>query len=558
MSDEAYPSFCLTASARAAYDAARAGGWSEWVVGMADVHAIHEGCYFDLPAAERVREFFEKHLRHATGDFKGRPFTLLDWQWRDVIGPLFGWKRGDGRRRFNRGYLSCAKKNGKSGLSAGIALYLLLADGEAGAEVYSAAADRDQASLIYREAVKMILANPSLGRICGHVDSSKTITGPGRCFYKALSAEAPTKEGLNASAIIFDELHAQPHRELWDTLRYAGRARRQPLLLAITTAGSDKESICGEQYEYANRVLSGEVADTSFYARIYEAGMDDWGLEETWRKANPSLGVTVQLDQFRADFLEARESPAKEATFRRYSLNQWVQTADAWLSMDQWAACGADPVAPASLSGRKCCGGLDLSATDDTTALVLLFPADDGYIDVLPWFWLPSGNAHNLERKHRVPYRAWAKKGFITLTEGNVVDYDAVRGQINAIAQQYDIQKLAIDRKFQGQALENDLIADGFDVVPAGQGWISQDLPAKELERLLKAGRIRHGGNPILSWHASNVVVDIDKAGNYSINKRKSRSKIDGIAAFLMALLCHMNGGRSSTVEASGELIVLS
>jgi phage terminase large subunit-like protein len=301
MSDEAYPSFCLTASARAAYDAARAGGWSEWVVGMADVHAIHEGCYFDLPAAERVREFFEKHLRHATGDFKGRPFTLLDWQWRDVIGPLFGWKRGDGRRRFNRGYLSCAKKNGKSGLSAGIALYLLLADGEAGAEVYSAAADRDQASLIYREAVKMILANPSLGRICGHVDSSKTITGPGRCFYKALSAEAPTKEGLNASAIIFDELHAQPHRELWDTLRYAGRARRQPLLLAITTAGSDKESICGEQYEYANRVLSGEVADTSFYARIYEAGMDDWGLEETWRKANPSLGVTVQLDQFRAD-----------------------------------------------------------------------------------------------------------------------------------------------------------------------------------------------------------------------------------------------------------------
>lgn len=556
--ERSYPAFCASDADRRAFDVAADGGWSDWVYGPADLHAIKEGCRFEYAVADRVRTFFEKHLRHATGEFQGKPFILIDWQWRDVIGPLFGWKRADGRRRFNRGYLSCAKKNGKSGLFAGILLYLLLADGEAAAEVYLAAADRDQASLLYREAVKMILASPGLPRVCQFIDSTKTITGPGRSFSKALSAEAPTKEGLNASAVLFDELHAQPGRELWDTLRYAGRARRQPLLLAITTAGSDKETICGEQYEYARRVLSGEVADTAFYVRIYEADLsEDWSKEETWRKANPSLGITVQLDQLRADFLEAKESPAKEATFRRYTLNQWVQTADAWLSMQQWDQCAAAADA-SELEGEECYGGLDLSATDDTTGLVLKFPRPDGASDILPFFWLPKDNIEFLERRHRVPYRLWARQGLIKLTPGNVVDYDVVRADINALGRRFRIKHLGIDRKFQGQALENDLIADGLDVVPAGQGWVSQDLPAKELERLLKGGRIRHGGHPILRWHASNVIVDIDKNGNYTINKKKSRSKIDGIAALLMAILCQMNDpSQRRGADLPGEFVLL-
>jgi phage terminase large subunit-like protein len=555
--ETSYPAFVTSAEDRALFDAARSARWAQWIRTPADMHAVRAGCYFDRPAAKRVRTFFKQFLRHATGDFVGQAFILLPWQWRDVVAPLFGWKQADGRRRFDRGYLSCAKKNGKSGLSAGLALFLLIADGEAGAEVYSAAGDRDQAALIYREMVKMIAASPALSRILHYTDSSKLIAGPDRSFYKAMSAEAGTKEGLNASAIIFDELHAQPNRELWDCLRYAGSARRQPLLLTITTAGEDKETICGEQYEYAKRVESGEVPDFKFYAKIYEAAPeDDWESEATWRQANPSLGVTVQMDQFRAAFLEAKSSPAKEGSFRRYRLNQWVKTEGVWLSIEQWKACGADKLAAQDYDGLPCVGGLDLSATDDTTALVLIFEGADGTIDLLPFFWLPADNVLELEKRHRVPYRAWAKQGLIKLTPGNVVDYDTIRTDINALGKRFDISQLAIDRKFQGQSVENDLIEDGFNVVAAGAGWVSQDLPAKELEKLLKAGLIRHGGHALLAWHASNVVVDIDKNNNYSINKRKSRSKIDGIAALLMAMLLRM-GGKSGG-EPAGELILLT
>lgn len=559
-SPESYPSICQTDADRAAFDIARAGGWSAWVVNRIDLRAIEGGCVFDIVAAERVRTFFEKHLRHATGEWAGKPFQLLRWQWTDVIAPLFGWKRADGRRRFTRGYLSCAKKNGKSGLFAGLELYLVAADGERAAEVYTAAGDRDQAALIYREAVKMIDASPGLDRVFRYIDSSKVIHGPGRSFAKALSAEAPTKEGLNASAVLFDELHSQPGRELWDTLCYAGSARQQPLLLSITTAGSDKESICGEQYEYAKRVLAGDVLDVSFFAKIYEAPMSaDWQSEDAWRLANPSLGETISVERMRADALEAKESPAKENSFRRYRLNQWVQTADAWLSMDQWEKSGSGKVVTLEeVEGRECFAGLDLSATDDTTALVLLFPNDDDEtIDLLPFFWIPEENIPSFERKHRVPYRAWVRQGAMIPTPGNVVDYDAIRAKVNELAKIVAIRQIAIDRKFQGQAVENDLIADGFDVVAAGQGWISQDLPAKELEKLLKAGRIHHGSHPVLKWHASNVVVDIDKNNNYTINKRKSRSKIDGIAALLMALLCKMSGPRDLSGEA-GDVVVLT
>ncbi len=533
---------------------------SEWVRTEADKHAVAAGCYFDLAAAERVRTFFEKFLRHSTGEFEGQPFKLLDWQWDRVIAPLFGWKNADGTRRFRTAYISTGKKNGKSGLISGLTLYLLLGDNEPGAEVYSAACDRNQASIIYREAKKMIDVSPLLTARLNCIDSSKRIVGPRASFYRALSADAKLQEGLNASAVLFDELHAQPNRDLWDTLRYAGSARRQPLLIAITTAGeAGQPSICREVYDYAKRVESGEVADVSFLPVIFEAAADDaWDDPDTWAKANPSFGVTIKADAFRADFLEAKESPAKENAFRRYRLNQWTSVADSWLSLDAWDAC-AGKVDPAALRGQPCFAGLDLSATDDTTALVLLFPSDDGVV-LLPRFYLPGANIAGLERKHRVPYRAWAKAGHMTLTEGNVVDYQQIRRDLGQLATVYDIQKLVIDRKFQGQQLESELIEDGFDVMPAGQGWLSQDLPAKELERLLLSRQLQHAGHPVLRWHAGNAVVDIDKAGNYSLNKRKSRSKIDGIAATLMALFAQMRAGPRTIInyyEKNPELIVL-
>lgn len=535
---------------------------AKWIRTAADRRAVEEGCYFDLARAERVREFFARFVVHTTGGFAGKPFILLDWQWDGIIAPLFGWRRPDGRRRFSRAYLSTPKKNGKTTLLAGLALYLLLADDEPSAEVYSAAADREQAGLIYREAAGMVEKSRALAKLLKPHRSTKTITGPLRCLFRALSAESKTKEGLNAHAILFDELHAQAGRELWDCLRYAGAARAQPLHLSITTAGGDLATICGEVYQYAKRILSGENAeDTSFFACIFEAGpKDDWQDEATWFKANPSLGVTIPLEAFRSDALEARESPAKENSFRRYRLNQWVQTADAWLSMDQWDECGKTEVDPAELAGRECYAGLDLSATDDTTALVLTFPEPDGGVTVLPFFWLPRDNIVGLEKKHKQTYRAWAKSGHFSLTDGNVVDYQAVRAKVAELAKVYKIRKLALDRKFQGQQVENDLVADGHNVEPAGQGWVSQDVPAKELERLLKAGRVRHGGHPVLRWHASNVVVDIDKNGNYSINKKRSRSKIDGIAALLMALMAKLQAQATPTetyVSKRPSLIVL-
>ena len=515
----------------------------KWIRTKSDQQAVKDGCYFDLPAAERVRQFFKRFIVHSTGKWAGQAFDLLDWQWENVIAPLFGWKQSSGLRRFSRAYLSTPKKNGKSTLLAAISIYLLIGDGEKGSEVYSAAVDKDQAGIIYREAAKMVRASEALMSVLTVRDSTKTLLGPGGSFYRPLAAGPESKDGINAHGILFDELHCQKSRELWDFLRYSGASREQSLHISITTAGGDLETICGEQYRYAKMVLSGETIDTSFYAYIAEAGIkEDWASEETWKRANPSYGITIPAEKFRNDFNEAKESPAKENSFRRFRLNQWVQTADAWLSMDRWDAGDRGVIDLEALKGRRCFAGLDLSATDDTTALVLAFPDDAGeIITLLPFFWLPEENIERLERKHKVPYRAWAKQGLFSLTPGNVVDYKVIRTKLrDELAKLYDIAELAIDRKFQGQALETELAEDGFNVTPAGQGWVSQDLPAKELEKLLMSDRVIHGGHPVLRWHASNVVVDIDKAGNYSINKKRSRSKIDGIAATLMALMCKL------------------
>jgi phage terminase large subunit-like protein len=537
--------------------------WSDWIVGPNDRAAVQEGCYFDIEKAERVRQFFG-HLRHGTGRFRGQPFELLDWQWSKVIAPLFGWRKPDGTRRFRKGYISTPKKNGKTTLLSGLALYLLLADGEPTPEVYSFASERDQAGLVYREAARIIDATPGLARLVKTRDSTKRIIGPDRGFYAAMSAEARSKEGLNASAIIFDELHAQAGRELWDALAYAGSARHQPLHLSITTAGdgSDPQHVCRQEYEYAKKVISGEIIDPTYLGVIYEAGeQDDWEDPATWARANPSFGVTISEDDFRRDYLEAKESPAKVNAFLRYRLNRWVSSASAWLSPDLLDALPAD-LDVAALQGRPCYCGLDLSATDDLTAAVLLFPpeADNDPFLVLPHFYLPRENIDRLGKKHRVPYRAWERAGLLRLNSGNVVDYHAVRQHIRDLAALYPIKQLGIDRLFQGQSLELDLLDDGLDVVPVGQGWRSQARPLAELERLIRAGRINFGNHPVMRWNLGNVVTRADDAGNLSLSKRLSRSKVDGVAALLSALFCYLNaegetGG--NFYETNPELIVL-
>lgn len=506
-----------------------------WTRSPADERAVAAGCRFDPAAADRVREFFRLFLRHSKGEWAGKPFELLPWQWEGVVAPLFGWKRPDGTRRFRRAGVWVPKKNGKSALCSGLSLYMLAGDGEAGAEVYNAAADREQAGIVFTEAAHMVEASPSLAARLEIVRSGKRITyAKQRAFYKALSADVPTKEGLNWHALIVDELHAQKRRDLFETLMYGGRARRQPLLVTISTAGYDRQTIGYEQYGYAKGVLSGAIDDPSFLAYVAEAAPeDDWRDPAVWAKANPSLGATVSLSSFEDDCREARASPAKENAFRRYLLNQWTEQDVRWLPLERWDAC-AGPADPEDLHGRECFAGLDLASTTDLAALVLLFPDGEGYLAV-PYFWAPEEAAKRRERENRARLTDWARAGHVELTPGDVLDYDHIRETINRLSRVYQIRELAIDR-WNATQLAVQLQGDGLDVVLFGQGFASMSAPTKELEKLVLAGRLAHGGHPVLRWNAANVTVEQDAAGNIKPSKRKSAEKIDGVVALIMAL----------------------
>lgn len=515
---------------------ARRHGWADWICSEVDERAVLNGCWFDVGAGQHVVDFFTTFLQHSKGQWAGQPFQLMDWQLNDVVMPLFGWKQDDGRRRYQVGYISVAKKNGKSTLCAGIGLTMFVADDEHGAEVYTIAAEHEQAAIVFNEAVAMVQASPELSSL---IKINRTIKrmmlSRTNSIYKALSSEAPTKEGLNISCLIFDELHAQGNRDLWDALRYGGAARRQPLLLSITTAGFDRHTICWEQYEYANRVLDGTYEDDGFFAYIAEAGKDDdWHSEETWKRANPSYGITVDKAQFKRDHQEAIDSPAKEMTFRRYRLNQWTSASSRWLSMDRWDECAGELVEWDDYKGRECWCGLDLATTSDLTAFVMVFPEEDGTLTFIPRFWIPEVTARERERKDGVPYTQWIREGYITATEGDETQYDAVQQDINILGEHVLIREIAMDRLFQGAQLCQGLRDDGFEAFPFGQGFMSMAGPTKEFEEAVKGRRIRHGGNPVLRWHASNVVVRQDPAGNTKPDRTKSTEKIDGIVAAIM------------------------
>jgi len=507
--------------------------WEEWIRTDADERAVWDGCYFDVAAADRVGTFFPQFLRHSKGKWSGEPFDLLEWQWRDVIAPLFGWKRRDGTRRYRRGYIEVPKKNGKSALFSGLSLYLLVGDGEPGAEIYSAAVDRDQASIVYNESANMVEASSLLSRHLKVIRSTKRIVyHRTRSVYRALSADVPAKEGLNAHAVLLDELHAQKSRELWDTLRYAGASRTQPLFLSITTAGFDRHSICWEQHEYAQKVLDETIEDLAFFAYIAAAPEEaDWTDPAVWERANPSFGITISAEQFAEDCREAQETPARENSFRRYRLNQWTEQDVRWLSMKKWDACRADAV---DLHKQTCFAGLDLSSTTDVSALVLVFPQEDRY-RVVPFFCVPEEGARQRERKDRVPYLQWIRDGYIEATPGEVVDYDRIRAKIKELGQQYHIREIAIDR-WNATQLATQLDGDGFNMVAFGQGYASMSAPTKKLEELILSQRLVHDGHPVLRWMASNVSIETDAADNWKPSKKKSPERIDGIVALIMGI----------------------
>ena len=375
-----------------------------------------------------------------------------------------------------------------------------------------------------------------------------------------LSAEAFTKHGLNVHGVIFDELHAQPNRELYDVLtKGSGDARTQPLFFLITTAGNDRNSICYEVHQKAQDILDGRKIDPTFYPVIYGIDdNDDWTDERNWYKANPSLGHTVDIEKVRAAFQSAKENLAEENIFRQLRLNQWVKQSIRWMQMDKWDEC-AFSVSPKELIGRECFGGLDLSSTTDITAFVLVFPPrydDDKYV-VMPFFWIPEDNLALRVRRDHVPYDAWEKQGYIKTTEGNVVHYGFIESFIEDLGVKYNIKEIAFDRWGAIQMTQN-LEGMGFTVVPFGQGYKDMSPPSKELMKLTLEKKLAHGGNPVLRWMMDNIFIKTDPAGNIKPDKEKSTEKIDGAVATIMALdraIRHQDDG-GSVYDSRGILIL--
>ena len=493
--------------------------------------------HYDKRAADYAVAFIQA-LTHTKGRWAGRPFELIDWQ-EQIIRDLFGTLKPDGYRQFTTAYVEIPKKQGKSELAAAVALLLACADGEERAEVYGCAADRQQASIVFEVAADMVRMCPPLAKRVKILRSQKRIIyTPTNSFYQVLSAEAYSKHGFNISGVVFDELHTQPNRKLFDVMtKGSGDARTQPLYFLITTAGSDMHSICWEQHEKALDILAGKKHDPRFYPVIYGAGMDeDWTSETVWKKANPSLGITVDISKVRDACEGAKQNPAEENSFRQLRLNQWVKQEVRWMPMHVWNQNSA-PVDEKALEGRVCYGGLDLSSTSDITAFVLVFPPEepDEPYWILPKLWLPEDTLDLRVARDHVPYDLWHKQGYVRTTEGNVVHYDHIEHEIEQLGLRFNIREIAYDRWGAVQMSQN-LEDAGFTVVPFGQGFKDMSPPSKELMKLALEGKLAHGGHPVLAWMADNITVRQDPAGNIKPDKQKSTEKIDGIVALIMAL----------------------
>ena len=493
--------------------------------------------HYDKAKADRAVKFIE-NLCHTKGKWAGKRFWLLPWQ-EQLIRDIFGIVKPDGYRQFRTAFVEICKKVGKSELAAAVALYLLYADNEPSAEVYGAAADRQQASIVFDVAKQMVEMSPALLKRSKLMTATKRIVNYGNSgYYQVLSAEVGGKHGFSVSGLVFDEIHTQPNRQLYDVLtKGSSDARQNPLHFIITTAGTDRHSIAYELHTKAVDILEGRRVDPTFYPVVYGLKDDeDWEDEANWYKVNPSLGYTVDIERLRDAYREAKQNPADEVTFKWLRLNMWVSSTVAWIP-DAIFMKGNEEIDLAALEGRDCYGGLDLSSTGDITALVLMFPPrdeDEKYI-LLPFFWVPEETIPQRVKAASVPYDIWEKQGYLLSTEGNVIHYDFIEKFINDLAEKYHIVEIAVDRWNATQMIQN-LEGDGFTMVPFGQGFASMSGPTKDFYRLLMEGQIIHGGHPVLRWMAGNVVVDADPAGNIKVTKAKSKEKIDGIVAAIMAL----------------------
>lgn len=499
------------------------------------------GYRFVWSLAKHAIDFIEA-LRQSKGRFAMKRLYLSPWQ-KFIVGNLFGWINAATRkRRFRVGYVEIARKNGKSTLAAALALYLFVGDAEPGAEVYAAATKKDQAKIVWSEAKRMVQKSGALKRRIAILSSNMNIEESASKF-EPLGADADTLDGLNVHGAIIDELHKHKTRDVWDVIETATGSRDQPMLVAITTAGFDRNSVCWEQHDYGVQILEGTIADDSFFAFI--AGLDlptregeegdDWRDPAVWEKANPNLGISVNPAILAEAVHKANHRPSQRNAILRLNFDVWTESHTLALDLDRWDQ-GSAAISLEALRGRECFGGLDLSSNRDLTALCWLFhPQEEGEPWQAVWrFWIPGDSVEERVRRDRVPYGAWIDQGLIETTPGNVVDKDWIERRILEDAALYQVREIGYDRLFADQLVTH-CMDEGLTMVPFGMGHYSMALPTKELDRLVGPG-FRHGGNPVARWMARNMVYRSDPAGNHKPDKEKSREKIDGMVALLIAL----------------------
>jgi phage terminase large subunit-like protein len=507
------------------------------------------------PGARAVA--FINNLTH-TGDFAGKPFALRPWQ-SSIVEALFGTLRPDGLRRYRKAFLALPRKQGKTELAAGVLLYLLLGTGKTDQRIYSASGDRAQASLIYHAASRMVRQDPTLDRLCLTYDGYKRIVHePSGNVYEALSSEAYSKHGLGPSAVLFDEVHVLRDREFHDVLTTGYGARVEPLTWYITTAGWDRLSLCYELWQHAEAVRDGLRNDPTFLPILYAAGKaDDWRDEASWFRAMPALGDFCSLEFIRDEYARACSQPSFENTFRQLYLNQWTEQAERWISIEKWTACGVRPLDETSFAGRECHAGLDLATSGDMAAFVRLFTDPDGSVSALCRFYAPERGRWRDEPQNRELYPVWASQGFLTLTPGEEIDFDFIERDIVEVDETTPITLLLADRAFATQVCTRlmNLHGMGERVQFLPQTPIRLNEPTLELERLVNAGKFRHGGHPVLSWNAQNAATRKHATGLIQLDKARSTGRIDGLAGAVNALAGILNV--QETMGGGSPLVLL-
>ena len=505
---------------------------------------------FDPIESEKVVRFFHEYLQHVEGTKSGDSFTLEPWQV-DFVVTLLAWKRKDGTRRYRETFVGIPRKNGKTSLAAGLAIYLLVCEAEPGAQIYCGAASKDQASLVFGIAAKMVERKPDLAGQAEVIPSRKRIIWQGDSYIRAIPAEVPQNHGFNASAVIIDELHTQPNRDLYDVLKTSMASRRQPLCISITTAGFDQESICFELWDYSKKVRDGVIDDPHFLPVIYEMeAADAWDDPATWRKCNPNYGVSVSPDYLEEYAERAKRQPSIENTFRNLHLDQWTASETRWIGSEAWNKCEVDEFP--DLDGCECYVGVDLASIRDLSAVVYVFPLD-GKFYVVPHFFCPSDTGRDAPKKYQKQYFRWMEAGFLTETPGAVTDYKFIRDRIVKDAERYDVREILCD-PWNAQDTMTQLEDEGLEVIQVKQNWQGMSPGTKSLEEAILEGQLQHDGNPVMSWMIANTIVDTDLNSNIRPNKKKSqgkdltKGKIDGVVAMIMAM------GRAASDDAGGTV----